>query len=282
MKIFLPFVLLFPVLCGAQWEGLETEGFTTTPEWTSRKYVATGIVGFVVAANLADAYYTWWKGAEKPFSFYKDGWFNNDHLGIDKVGHFYGTYAFFKGIRTTLLWGGFDRSTAFWWGIGIGVFHAFEIEIGDGFSTYGFDVTDLTCGLLGVAYGVAQTEVPFLQNFDFKVSYWSNTGFRSPANFVSDYDAMTVWCSFNVHNLLPRGADHYWPKWLNIAFGYGTGGGETRREFLFALDLNLSGFSSDSEDIRYVERTLDLVHWPAPGVKFSPGAAPEYALFLLR
>jgi hypothetical protein len=258
------------------------EGFTTTPEWTPRKYVSVGILGGVMVANATDAYMNWWKGAEKGFTFYSEGWFNDPHLGIDKVGHFFGTYAMFTSTRLTLLYGGFEPETAFWWGVGVGIFNAFEIEIGDGFSNYGFDYADLVCGILGVGYGVLQTAVPSLRDFDIKVSYWSSVGFRSPANFVNDYDAMTVWLSVDLHNLLPENWARYWPSFLRPAVGYGTGAHETRREFMVGLDLQLSAFTCSSPDIRYVEGCLDLAHWPMPAAKFSHGAAPEYKPFLLR
>jgi hypothetical protein len=276
-------LLLLPQRPLAQVDSSEGESAGSPPAVSpARRYIAAGLVGTTAVLNVVDAYMNWWKGAEKPFTFYHDHWFDNEHLGIDKVGHFYGTYAIFKGVRTTLLWGGYDRSTALWWGVGLGLFNALEIEIGDGFSPYGFDYTDLICGFLGVGYGVLQSEFPVLENINFKMSYWSNTGFSSPANFVKDYDSMTIWCSFAPHGLLPGALGRSWPKWLAIAFGYSTGGQEQWREFLFAVDINLGSIGFGQQDVDYAANALDLVHWPMPGVKFSPAQPPEYKFFLLR
>jgi hypothetical protein len=274
--------LLVIIPAGVSAQGADTLSTSRPDESPARHYIATGIVGTAYALTVVDAYMTWWKGAAKPFTWYHDAWFKNEHLGIDKVGHFYGTYALFKGVRTTLLWGGSAPSTAMWWGIGIGLFNALEIEIGDGFSPYGFDYTDLICGFLGVGYGVLQSQLPVLENINFKVSYWSKTGFKSPANFVNDYDAMTVWCAVTPHGLLPGELGRAWPAWLGIAVGYSPGNHEKWREFLFAVDINLGRIGFGQPDVDYAGRMLDLIHWPMPGLKVSPSASPEYQAFLLR
>jgi hypothetical protein len=239
-----------------------------------RQGVAAGIVGVVGVGMVVDAYFTWWKDAEGPFSFYTDHWFNGSLRGIDKVGHFYGTYLEFKGMRDVMLWGGYSPEASFWWPAGIAAFHALEIEIGDAFSPYGFDYQDLTMGLLGVAYGMAQTRVPFLNNFNFKVSFWPAKGFTTPANFTSDYDAMTVWLTANVHNLLPSSVGEYWPEWLQIAAGYGSGWGISRREFVIGLDLNLEGFTTHNDHVLVVERVFNNLHYPAPALKLTEGKGP--------
>lgn len=247
-----------------------------------RKTVSTALAATVMVAMGVDAYYTWWKDAEKGFSFFNEGFWNNPHLGLDKFGHLYGTYAIFKSMHTVLRWGGHSESASMWWALGLGAFHMFQIEVGDGFSEYGFDPVDLAFDMAGLAYGFAQTQVPFLENFDLKFSYWSGQGFKTPSAFTQDYDALTIWMTFNVHNLLPKGADRYWPEWLNLAAGYSTGGQRTYREFLFAFDINFKGITSSDHDVVALEKVLDLMHFPMPGVSVSPSRAPEYSLFLLK
>lgn len=247
-----------------------------------RKGISTGLAAAIMLSMGIDAYYTWWKGAEKNFTFFNEGFWNNPHLGLDKFGHLYGTYAIFKGIHTLLRWGGHSENASMWWALGLGLFHAIEIEVGDGFSEYGFDPVDLAFDLAGLGYGFAQVNVPFLQNFDLKFSYWSGQGLKTPMAFTEDYDALTIWMAFNIHNLLPSGADRYWPKWLNIAAGYSTGGQRTYREFLFAFDINFKGFTSSDHDVIAAEKALDLMHFPMPGVSISPSRGPEYSLFLLK
>jgi hypothetical protein len=248
---------------------------------TFRHAFGVGAVGLLSVGILADSYYTWWRDAEKSFTFYSEGWFHDPHLGIDKAGHFFGSHATFRLGREFLLYAGLSPEAALWWAAGIAAFHSLEIEIGDGFSPYGFSFEDLTMGWLGVGYGILRSEVPFFRNFDFKFSYWSNA-IKSPANFVSDYDAMTIWLAFDVHNLLPASMDKYWPKFLQIAVGYGVGWGQTRREFAVALDLNLESFSFGGDGALLAQRTLNTMHLPLPAVKMTEGKGPVWYLTHLK
>jgi hypothetical protein len=259
-------------------DGYDPAGFTT-----AKNVISVSLVAAFSAAVLVDSYYTWWQGADKSFSFYSDHWFNGPHLGLDKLGHFYGPYATYKGFRNVLLWGGHDPGAAMWWSAGIAAFHSLQIEIGDGFSEFGFCWEDLAAGWLGVAYGIAQTEIPYLRSFNFKFSYWSNLGARTPANFVSDYDAMTIWLTVNVHRVLPESLRPLWPEFLQLGLGYGTADAQTRREFVIGLDIELESlFSPANNEMLLIQRSLDLMHFPAPAVKFTTGKEPEYYLFHLR
>jgi hypothetical protein len=255
------------------------EGYERPQNSEVQKIASISLVGAVSLSIIVDSYYTWWKDVAKPFTFYREGWFNDAYLGMDKVGHMFGTYATYKILRNILLWGGAERSTAMWWAAGIAAFHSLQIEIGDGFSPYGFSVEDLCMGMLGVGYGVAQSEVPYLQNFNLKFSYWTNLGVRTPANFVSDYDAMTIWLTVNVHNIMPETCQPYWPAWLHLAFGYGVDAGATKREFVFGFDFDLeSMFTPKSDHLLLVQRIVNTMHLPAPAVKFTPGMEPRYYL----
>jgi hypothetical protein len=265
---------------------LPIHDFTQTEQWDARKIAATSAVGALFAVTWVDAYFTWWRDAEKDFSFYTDaGWPwrpKASFRGVDKVGHFFGTYSVFKLARNILLWGGYSRSAAFWWAAGYGLLNGLQIEIGDGFTPYGFDYKDLTMDFLGVGYGMLQAEVPFLENINFKFSYWSATGLKTPIQFTKDYDAMTIWASFNMHNLLPGSIGESWPAWLNLAVGYGVDDHETRQEFVLGIDINFEGISTSSPDWLLAERVWNLWRPPAPAVKWIPGRAPLWYLAHFR
>jgi hypothetical protein len=284
--LFLCLALLIPPVAAAQ-DSLEvTAGFTHVDGSSTKKTLATAMIGTLVTGTLIDSYFTWWATAEKPFSFLgHDGenWLSGAHNGIDKPGHLFGAYCMFKLVHNTLLWGGFDRSTAFWWATGLGLWNGLEIEIGDAFTPYGFDYQDLVFDFAGVGYAMLQSQVPFLQDFNLKFSYWSKKGFTSPANFTTDYDALTIWMTVNVHNLLPTSLDKYWPEFLRLAVGYGVDDNATRREMAIGLDLSLESlFSPSNEDWRLAARLGDVVHLPAPTIKFTQGKAPRTYLFNLE
>ncbi|MCC6398540.1 MAG: DUF2279 domain-containing protein [Bacteroidetes bacterium] len=237
----------------------------------ARKIVATGAVGGILAGSLIGSYFDWWKDANEPFHFRDDGLFNNYSLGIDKVGHAYTSYFYFHTFRNVMEWGGYDQSTAFWWAAGTSAFFAVSIEIGDGFSPFGFSVGDLGFNMAGLGYGMLQTKIPFLQNFKLKWSYVPQDGYRWPPRFTEHYDAHIYWLAFNVHRLLPESLSGYWPECIQLAIGYGVDDRQTRREMFIGLDLNLGVFGFTQPELRLLERTVDLFHVPMPGVKFTEG-----------
>jgi hypothetical protein len=246
-----------------------------------RDPLSTVFVGAITAGILVDSYYAWWRDAEEPFHFYSSSWFS-ENSGIDRAGHFFTSYFFYHTFRDIQLWGGSDPTTARWWAAGLAAFEALSIEIGDGMSPYGFDPKDFLFNLGGIGYGILQEEVPYLQNFTFKFSYWSTYGLKSPANFTADYDAMTIWLALNVHNLLPEEAQEWWPAWLGVAVGYSVDDQATRSEVLFSIDINLEAIDLRSPDAALAQSVLNKLHLPAPGVKFTEGKPPTWSMFLLR
>jgi hypothetical protein len=252
---------------------IQVEGFS------GRKVLATGLVGAFLAGSLVDSYYSWWKGASNPFTFHAEGWFNDGSKGIDKAGHIYTSYFYFNAVRDFMLWGGYEPSTALWWGIGLSGFFALSIEIGDGLSEYAFDYQDLMCNMVGLGYGVLQTKSPFLQNFNLKWSYVPRDGYRFPPHFTDHYDAHTYWITTNVHGLLPPSLKDYWPEFLQVAVGYGVDDNVSKREMVVGLDFNLEVFSISNQELSLAQKILNKFHFPAPGIKFTEQKTPRYYLF---
>ncbi len=282
VKRVLPLLFLLALRAPAQELVRGPEGFTERPGFDTRKVIATAIAGTVFVGTAADFYYSWWANASKPFSFYTEHWLAGGHRGIDKIGHLFGTNVVFNSVRNTLLWGGYDRKTALWVSAGMAMFSAVEIEVGDGFSPYGFDYQDLLWGMAGISYGMLQSEIPPLRNFNWKFSYFTNKGFKTPAAFIEDYDAMTIWCSVNVHNLLPGAVRKYWPEFINLAVGMGVTDNETRREFIMGIDINLEGFHTGSEDLLFAQKTLNLLRVPAPALVWTEGKKPYAKGFYVK
>lgn len=279
-------LLLGLLLCGvcrtiAQDSTSAPDGLSPETESHTRRFVASAIMAGMIGTSVIWAADAWWQGRGHPFSFYSEGWFNDYSLGIDKVGHAYSSYFYFHTFHNIMLWGGFDASAALWWGAGITEFLALSLEIGDGFSTFGFSYEDLLANTFGLTYAVMQTRIPFLQNFSLKWSYVP-AGERNGLNFTQHYDAHTYWLSFNIHNLLPREMESYWPGFIQLAVGYGVDGNQTRREGVIGLDFNLEIFPAPSPEIRLVQKTLNMFHVPAPAMKFTEHKTPQYYLFHLN
>ncbi len=250
--------------------------------WSKYNVARMGAIG-VAGGTMAYSAGVWWVNDFKPFNFWNAPWF--DGLGVDKIGHMYTAYALYKSIHEILLWGDHDPSDAFWWASGIAAFHGLMVEVGDGFSEYGFDFRDVTFNYIGLAYGMLQTKIPILQNFDLKWSLYYPMKHHSFK--INDLYAYHIyWMSINVKNLLPESAKPYWPSFVQIAFGLGAedvvAGQLTTRTYNLSFDYNIEALPIEGSEATLFKRLLNLFHYPAPGVKFAPGHAPEFRLFLLH
>lgn len=256
-----------------------TEGFETRADWTARKGISVVAFSGVLCGSLVSSYFDWWNDSPQAFHFTQEGWFHDYSLGIDKAGHAFTSYFYFHTFRNLLLWGGFRRSTAFWWAAGTTAFFALSVEIGDGLSPVGFSFEDLAANGFGLAFAMLQTKYDFLRNFSLKWSYVPPDGYRWPPRFTDHYDGHGYWLTFNMHNLLPGKIGDSWPECLQLALGYGVDEKMTKREFMIGLDLNLGAFSIDNQDFLLLTKTLDMIHLPLPAVEFTEGKEPKAYLF---
>jgi hypothetical protein len=246
--------------------------------WSRYNIASMGSIG-IAGGTMVYSAGVWWVNDYRPFHLYNAPWF--DALGVDKIGHLYTSYAIYTSLHEVLLWGGHDPDAAFWWAAGVAAFHGLMVEVGDGFSEYGFDFRDVTFNYIGLTYGILQTKVPFLKNFDIKWSLYYPM--RHHSFKINDlYVYHIYWMSANVKNLLPEPVKRYWPAFLQIAFGLGAEDNLTTRTYNLSFDYNLEALPLDGRDLNLFKRLLNLFHLPAPGVKFAPGHAPEFRLFLLH
>ncbi len=249
----------------------------------SKKTLSVAALSGFYAGTLVDSYITWWKDDKRPFTFMNEPWFNNyGDNGIDKLGHFYTSYFFYKVQRDILLWGGYTPSTSKWISGSLTFMMGLLIEVGDGFSWYGFDVKDLISNTAGLSYAVLQDEVPFLQNINVKWSYFPSDGIAFPPRFSDHYAGHIYWLTFNVNNIWNEFGSSFWPEFIQPAIGYSIGK-NIEREYVFGIDINLLPlFRSEEPVIRYLGNLINLFHIPSPAIKYRDGKSPDYKLFLLN
>ncbi len=236
-------------------------------------------------------YKWWWEGNSHPFVIYSDEWFQNYSLGMDKAGHFYISYMYFHSINELMKWADFKEKTRLITSIALPAAYALSIEIGDGFSTYNFSPQDLVTNLAGIGYGLLQEKVPYFQNINFKMSYFPSTTF-SHNNYkgwslTEDYDGHIYWITFNVHHMLPKAYQKYWPEFLNIGGGYSvtdfrSGPAAMKRDYIIGLDYNLGAIKIKNRTLHALRNIADKIHFPAPGIKQLDGESFKPSLFLLR
>lgn len=218
----------------------------------------------------------WWANQRGAFHI-QDDW--EYALQVDKAGHFYGgymaSYLLSEGFLTT----GMSWDAATVWGSVAGLLYQSYVEVEDGFARdWGFSPSDMVSNTLGAGFFVAQRYVPFLQNFTPKWQYipsdWlgKNT-IQHSTTFIDDYNGSTFWLSANVHNLLPPAAASYWPRWLNLAFGYnvyGVGLPDARdreRRYVIGLDYNLVELLPDGPGLwNWFRQGLNMIKLPAPAL----------------
>jgi len=287
--ILLLFMVLFK-LSNAQLDSLmalsvQTE--TDTLHAKSKRFTTKQklIIGGLAAQQLASLYLEykwWWEDNYHPFVINNDGGFNNYSSGLDKVGHFYVSYMYSNLLYELLKYGEFKEKNCMLLSAVIPFVWAFSIEVGDGFSSYEFSPADLLANTLGIGYAFAQKKVPYLQNFKFKFSYFPGQYYRENNyqnwSLTADYDGHIYWLATDVHNILPKKAKGFWPKYLNLSFGYGVNnfsessfykgqGYELQREFFIGLDYNLNAIPIKNKTSKAIIRMVDYYHFPAPGIK---------------
>ncbi len=239
------------------------------------RVAAAGLLG----GSLAYSAGIWWVNDFRPFHHDPSAWWETD-MGVDKEGHLFTCYYMFRAVNDILLWGGHDSTEAFWWALVSSGLYGPLIEVGDGFSEYGFDVNDVTADLAGVAYAALQNRIRFLQNFELKWSLYYPLN-RHAFKINELYDYHIYWISARVHDLLPQSAQPYWPDWLQMALGFGTWNHE-RRTYVVSFDYDLEKIPIEGRDINLIKKLLNMFHAPAPGVKFRKGAPPEWQVLLLH
>jgi len=261
-----------------------TTGVDSTGEsFFNKKFISAAGVSGIYIGTIIDSYYTWWQDDKRPFTLLSGDWFDkNADNGIDKLGHFYTSYLFYKVQKNLFLWGGYSESTAKTLSASLSMLMALIIEVGDGFSRYGFDYKDFVFNTGGLGYAVLQDEIPYLKNFNVKWSYIPTAGFSFPPRFSHHYEGHIYWLTFNIHGIVSPFTDTFWPEYIQPAVGYSIGK-NSESEYILGVDINLLPlFRSDDPVIEYIGDIINLFHIPSPGIKFTERRKPQYELLLLN
>ncbi|OFX68683.1 MAG: hypothetical protein A2X12_05670 [Bacteroidetes bacterium GWE2_29_8] len=262
----------------------------TKSSFNKRNAVKVGIV-----ANTAAIFYTqykwWWEDDYHPFHCHWEGYFNNYSKGIDKLGHAYISYLYFKTFYSVMKWADYKEKDAIKYSVGIPLLYAVSVEMGDGFSSYQFSPDDLLSNIAGIGFAYLQTRNNISKNIQFKWSYYPsefNPWQKKKLSITDDYDGHIYWLSFDVKNILGEKYNQFWPKYINLALGYGADGVSKgnndlkRREFIVGLDINLNHIQSKNKKTRNFIDVLNTYRLPLPAIKFKENSQTEYKMFLMH
>jgi VanZ family protein len=251
------------------------------------------ISGIAYGAALTSLSEVWYKNQEKqPFRFFDD---SQEWQQMDKAGHFYSAFHLSQVSAHFLHNAGLPTKKSYLFGSLAGAVLLLPIEIFDGFSSaYGASWSDLAANTLGASFFLGQSllwqEVRIHPKFSFHQTEMAplrpNTlGHQLHEEFLKDYNGQTYWLSLDLYSFMK--SENKFPKWLNIAVGYGannmlyarqeqnlSAGQVPYRQFYLALDLDLSHYRLPPT--RFTNKILNgalyvvnMVHLPAPTVSFS-------------
>jgi hypothetical protein len=175
------------------------------------------------------------------FHFFNDA---KEWQQMDKAGHMFTAYFEADWLYHVARWTGMKEHSSIWAGALLATGLQGTIETLDGFSSeWGFSLYDFASNLAGGGLWASQQALWHEQRIQMKVS----STYRSYPNeivpgtpggtstirertddlfgknifqsFLKDYNAQTIWWSVNIHSFLPE--ESRFPKWLNVAVGYG-------------------------------------------------------------
>lgn len=202
----------------------------------------------------------------------------------------------------SLRWAGVDERKSVVWGGMTGLFYFTGIEVLDGFSTeWGFSWGDMAANSAGAAIYIGQQLQWGEQRFKLKVSY-HHTDFAAVRpevlggawneRMLKDYNGQTYWVSGNISSFLNE--DSGFPKWLNIAGGYGVDGlisgfpdplidpdGEYNRsrQYYLSFDVDLSQLDIKNPWLRGLTKTIGFIKFPAPALEFGIHGVKGYWVY---
>lgn len=255
---------------------------------TTKQKLVIGGLAVQQIASFAVQYKWWWKNDYKAFQFENDHFIDNYALGVDKAGHFYTSYLYFHSLNEIMKWADFSPKARRITSVVLPLAWAISIEIGDGFSSYGYSWEDLASNSLGIGYGFLQERFPYMRNFKFKMSYYPSSYFIDSGfknwSLTEDYRRHCYWLSFDIHNLLPTKAQRFLPNFLNMAIGYGIDPNTPRwgtpnlRDLCIAFDWNLSSIKTKRKGAYALKELADYIHYPAPGIGKVQGEPSRFII----
>jgi len=287
------FVFIFFFITG----GTVLSQTDTTQKIPFSKKRLTLVVGTEVALYAGSMYglnELWYKDYPRSsFHFFDD---NAEWMQMDKLGHVNTAYYIGRVGIGLMNWSGVERKKAIWYGGMLGSVYQSTIEVFDGFSSqWGFSVGDFAANTVGslmvVGEELAWDEQRIVLKFSFQPSMYATyrkdeLGKNMQENILKDYNGQTYWLSVNPSSFMRKQTK--FPKWLNIALGYGADGMtgaffnppyidadgwqvnfDRYRQFYVSFDVDLTRIKTKSKILNTIFYTVGFIKIPAPAIEFN-------------
>lgn len=284
--------------------------FFDLPETPNDKRTKTLVIGFSAAygATLVALNEAWYSDFEKSsFHFFND---NKEWLQMDKAGHVHTAYFYTDWAYHGLRWTGMDKNKSVWYAAGSSVLAQTTIEVFDGFSErWGASYGDMIANVAGTGlYAFQQLnweEQRIRVKFSMHPIDYDDTGIiedRTDDLFgtsflesaLKDYNGQTYWLSANPYSFM--NPESNFPKWLNVAIGYGVQdvyGGfsntfttddnleitiqrDRTRQFYLSPDIDLTKIPTNKRAIRLLLGMANVIKIPAPAFELNSSGKSEF------
>jgi hypothetical protein len=247
-----------------------------------RNIIIGSAAGYTV--SMTGLYHLWYSHSEKQsFRFFNDA---AEWKQVDKLGHFGSAFYLSYGAQRGLRWSGVKKSKSDLIGTATGFLIMAPIEIFDGFSNaYGASAGDLMANAGGATFFLAQqvlwNEVRIFPKFSFHTTPFAAQrptvlGDNPISQFFKDYNGQTYWFSVDIDKFTS------FPKWLNIAVGYGAQNMiyardyqnrqinlDPYRQYYLSFDFDLTSIKTRSKTIKTLIFLANIIKIPAPAACFS-------------
>jgi uncharacterized protein YfiM (DUF2279 family) len=246
--------------------------------------IGTGATYTVALIALSEAWYS--EQGYTDFHFFND---NSQWNQLDKCGHLFSAYELSNIGKQAFLWTKMPEKKAAIYGSIMSQAMMIPIEVIDGFSVeYGFSWGDLAFNLIGSGMYLSQELIWNEQRLKPKFSFHRTEyaplrpevlgdGFFQ--ELLKDYNGQTYWLSVDISAF---GKHNPFPKWLNIAAGYGAdemlygredennaNGYDSYRQYYLAIDIDLSHIKTKNRFVKSVLFFADMIHIPAPTLEYN-------------
>lgn len=246
-------------------------------------YISEAVIGTSTLVALNQLWYADYERSK--FHFIND---NSDWLQMDKVGHAFSAYQLGRLSMSAMDWAGASQKDQLLYGATLGFVFLTAVEILDGFSAeWGASTGDLIANASGTALLIGQELAWKEQRISLKYSFHQTEyaalnpdilGKNLIQQALKDYNGQTYWLSANIWSFAK---ESNFPKWLNIAFGYGAEGmlasqpghefetSPRYRQFYASIDLDLTKIKTKSPFLKTLFTTFNYIKIPAPAIEFT-------------
>jgi hypothetical protein len=262
-----------------------------------RKIILGATTTVFTAGSLLYLNQAWFKHyTTSEFHFFND---NLEWFQLDKVGHAYSNYQSARLMMQAMEWAGSSTKKQVLIGGMSGFAYMAVIEVMDGYSSgWGFSIGDVAFNALGSGMAIGQKLAWNEQRIQLKFMYYPThfpsynptlLGRDASEQFLKDYNGQTYWLSINPSSFMKE--DTKFPRWLNVAFGYGADGmlGSSNnekfkfdkngnpinfkryRQAYFSLDFDLTKIRTKSKVLKSVFSIVSVLKIPFPNLELSDG-----------